>query len=473
MLHNIPLSNSKVLHYTFAKIIQALLKPVEMLEFTDIFTQLSTIEMKHFEVEGPLLSVELLYDTEDAFSLNTIGCETCMSNQFELIIDAQEIKEKRKRLLTMNFVNHNLDFLIEAVCNKFSTKKVSKEVIETLEDLEFIIPKNNKEAVINSDIEKLLIWANEHNISKKVLPHSQEQLLSLEVLNLSNIPLQNIPKHIRVLKNLKKLYLANCQLLRLPLEVYSLQNLEILWVQNNHLTSISNEISCLKNLQEFVAYDNNLQEFPSVKSLKKLSFVALHRNLLSAKTVEKLSKTLPKDIQLSLYDQKPQLPFIVEPLSPMTLKAAENLRDKVFKNDIEEIEKNLLLASLDPIKYKKVYEENEVLSLSYWVAKDKISKQVIGLTGIYTEVEDDDGDCWLGWFCIDDRYRGKGFGKKLLEFSIQQAQKMEKKYLHVYTYNIKKYKKAINIYKEHDFVGYNVVNTKYKLDLYFKKELVK
>jgi hypothetical protein len=46
---------------------------------------------------------------------------------------------------------------------------------------------------------------------------------------------------------------------------------------------------------------------------------------------------------------------IIEPLSSMTLKAAENLRDKVFKDDIEEIEKNLLLASLNPIKYKKVY----------------------------------------------------------------------------------------------------------------------
>jgi GNAT superfamily N-acetyltransferase len=376
-----------------------------------------------------------------------------MSNQFELIINAQETKEKRKKLLTMNFVNHNLDFLIKDVCNKFSTKKVFKEVVETLEDLEFIIPKKNKEAVIKSDIEKLLIWANEHNISKKVLPHSQEQLLSLEVLNVSNIPLQNIPKHIRVLKNLKKLYLANCQLLRLPLEIYSLQNLEILWVQSNHLTSISSEINNLENLQEFVAYDNNLQKFPSIKSLTKLSFVALHRNLLSAKTVDRLSKTLPKDIQLSLYDQKAQLPFIIEPLSPMTLKAAKNLRDKVFKDDIEEIEKNLLLASLDPIKYKKVYEENEVLSLSYWVAKDNISKQVIGLTGIYTEKNDD--NCWLGWFCIEEDYRKKGFGKQLLEFSIQQAQKMEKKYLCVYTYNIKKYKKALSLYEKYEFKRYN------------------
>jgi Leucine-rich repeat (LRR) protein len=357
MFHNVLLSNSKVLHYSFAKIIQALLKPVEMIEFSDIFAQMSTIEMKHFEVEGPLLSVELLYDTEDAFSLNTIGCEICMSNQFKLITNTQETKAKRKKLLTMNFVNHNLDFLIEDVCNKFSTKKVSKEVVETLEDLEFIIPKNNKEAVIKSDIEKLLIWANEYNISKKVLPHSQEQLLSLEVLNVSNMPLQNIPKHIRVLKNLKKLYLANCQLLRLPLEIYSLQNLEILWVQNNHLTSISSEIKNLKNLQEFVAYDNNLQVFPSVKSLTKLSFIALRRNLFSSKTVERLSKTLPKDMQLSLYDQKAQLPFIIEPLSSMTLKAAENLRDKVFKDDIEEIEKNLLLASLDSVKYKKVYKQ--------------------------------------------------------------------------------------------------------------------
>ncbi|NOX15235.1 MAG: leucine-rich repeat domain-containing protein [Epsilonproteobacteria bacterium] len=274
MLHNIPLSKSRIVHYTFAKIIQALLKPIETLELEDILSQLETTELIHFEVDQYILSVELLYDKEHAFSLNTIGREICMSNQFELILNIEETKNKTKRILSMDFLNHNLDFLIKEVSNEFTTKEIPDNVKRTLQDLEFIIPEKNRESAINSDVEKLLIWANEYNIRKEILPHSKDKLLALEVLNFSNIPLQNIPKHIRVLKNLKKLYLANCRLTQLPLEVYTLGKLEILWIQNNHLTNISSEINNLKNLRELVAYENNLQDFPFVKSLKKLSFMA-------------------------------------------------------------------------------------------------------------------------------------------------------------------------------------------------------
>jgi len=114
---------------------------------------------------------------------------------------------------------------------------------------------------------------------------------------------------------------------------------------------------------------------------------------------------------------------------------------------------------------KRIYEKNGVLGLSYWVARDKISKQVIGLTGIYTE---EDGEtCWLGWFCIDEAYRGKNFGKKLLEFSIQQARKMEKKYLHIHTYNASRFKKAITLYERMFFYRYAIEgkNLYYKLSL--------
>jgi GNAT superfamily N-acetyltransferase len=232
-------------------------------------------------------------------------------------------------------------------------------------------------------------------------------------------------------------------------EPASMRDLEILWVKNNHL---------------IVAHANNLQGFPSINSSRKLSFI-LRGNYLSTKIIQKLSKTSPINILKRSCDQKERLPFIIEPLSYMTLKAAESLRDRIFENDLKKIEKNLLLASLDPKRYKRIYEKNGVLGLSYWVARDKISKQVIGLTGIYTE---EDGEtCWLGWFCIDEAYRGKNFGKKLLEFSIQQARKMEKKYLHIHTYNASRFKKAITLYERMFFYRYAIEgkNLYYKLSL--------
>ncbi|NOX15236.1 MAG: GNAT family N-acetyltransferase, partial [Epsilonproteobacteria bacterium] len=131
------------------------------------------------------------------------------------------------------------------------------------------------------------------------------------------------------------------------------------------------------------------------------------------KEITKVLKNLLKNVQHTLCDQREEHPFIIESLSYMTLKAVENLRDRIFKDDLEELEKDLLLASLDTIKYKKVCEENEVISISYWIARDIASREVIGLTGIYTEADDE--SCWLGWFCIDENYRGKNFGKKLLE----------------------------------------------------------
>ncbi|MFK5936833.1 MAG: GNAT family N-acetyltransferase, partial [Sulfurimonas sp.] len=379
-------------------------------------------------------------------------------------------KEKTQQILSMDFLHHNLDYLIEDVHNKFVTKRVPKKVIETLEDLEFIVPEKNKEASINSDIEKLLTWACKHNISEKILPHTKEQLLSLEVLNLSDIPLHTIPKHIRVLKNLKKLYLVNCQLTKLPLEIFTLDNLEILWVQNNHLTTLSKEINNLKRLRELVVYENNIQFLPSMKNLKQLSFIALHSNLLSAKKINKFLKTIPQNVKATLYDQRQEPPFVLEPLSYMTLKEAERLRDDIF-DDIEDIEKDLLLASLNITRYKKILEKNDVTTLSYWVARDRVSRKVIGLTGVYTEI-DDEKNCWLGWFCVDETYRGQGFGKKLLEFSIEQAQKMEKRHLHLYTYNAKKFEKAINIYNKYGFQEYQEESND-ELELYLKKLLNK
>ena len=469
MIQNISLSQSKILHYTFTKIIQALLNPIEMLEFEDVFSQLKTVKLLELKVDNKLLSVKLCYDKEEAFILNSIGCEVCMSNQFELIINTEEVEDKNERIISMDLLHHNLDFLIQEVSNEFTTKELSHTIKQILQDLKFIIPEVNRDSALERDIEKLLLWAVEKKIDENVLPHSKEKLLALEVLNFSNIPLQKIPKHIRVLKSLKKLYLANCQLNQLPLEVYTLENLEILWIQNNHLTTISSEINRLKNLRELVVYDNNLQEIPSMKSLKKLSFIALHYNFLSVEEMVAFLKTIPKNTQYSIYGPRKRMPFIVVPLSHITLKEAENLRDRIFKDDLEDIEKGLLLASLNTTQYKKICEENELRTISYWVAKDITSGKVIGLTGIYTE--DEDESCWLGWFCIDEEYRGKEFGKKLLEFSIEQAKNMGKKYLHIYTYKAKRFKTAIAMYKQYGFVEYQEKRDNDTHAIYLKKTI--
>ncbi len=164
------------------------------------------------------------------------------------------------------------------------------------------------------------------------------------------------------------------------------------------------------------------------------------------------------------------LQFKIEKLSRSTLLQAELLRDKVF-TQIDRKEKASLIASIDKDKFSHVYEENKIKEMQYWVVIDKVNLKVIALTGLYTEKEDNADSCWLGWFCVDEKYREKGFGQKIFIFSIEQARELSKKYLHIYTYNSEKYKVAINMYRQYDFKEYNVKNTKYKQDMYFKKSL--
>ena len=164
-----------------------------------------------------------------------------------------------------------------------------------------------------------------------------------------------------------------------------------------------------------------------------------------------------------------QPPFIIKPLSYETLPQAQALRDRVFANDIETIEKDLLLASLDPQKYKDIYQQNEITTLHYWVLQEMNTRKVIGLTGIYIETDDD--TCWLGWFCIDANQRNLGLGKQLLNFSIHRATFMKKKYLHIYTKKEKKFSSAIALYEKFGFVSYTLKDSKHSKKIYFKKKL--
>ncbi len=86
--------------------------------------------------------------------------------------------------------------------------------------------------------------------------------------------------------------------------------------------------------------------------------------------------------------------------------------------------------------------------------------------------QEDEKNCWLGWFCVDETYRGKGFGKRLLQFAEEQAISFNKETIYIYTYNTKKYIRAIEMYKQFGYKEYAVKNMKYKRNLYFKKDLM-
>ena len=158
--------------------------------------------------------------------------------------------------------------------------------------------------------------------------------------------------------------------------------------------------------------------------------------------------------------------YIIKSLSKSNLKFALQLRNTIFQ-DLSKCDKETLEASLDinNEKYKNCLSKNQISYLEYFVMQEPKTRQVIGLTGLY--VENDNNECWLGWFCVDENYRNNGLGQKLLDFSISRAKELKKKILKLYTYNSEEYKSAIKLYETNYFVEI----AREKKDIYYQLEL--
>jgi len=158
--------------------------------------------------------------------------------------------------------------------------------------------------------------------------------------------------------------------------------------------------------------------------------------------------------------------YTIESLSNSNLTAALKLRNKIFKG-LSKCEKETLEMSLDinNKKYKDCLSQSQISYLEYFVMIESKTKQVIGLTGVY--IENNNNECWLGWFCIDENYRKNSLGQKLLDFSINRAKELKKKVLKLYTCNSEGYKPAMKLYEKNCFIE----TKREKQDIYYQLEL--
>ena len=103
------------------------------------------------------------------------------------------------------------------------------------------------------------------------------------------------------------------------------------------------------------------------------------------------------------------------------LKSAIKLVNTVFDEE-DEYPKAEIKASINEQwfnEYKSKYD-NELISLEYYIVTNEKQK-VIGIIGLY-ELEGDYQDTmWIGWFCVHKKYRGRGIGVALLNYSIEVA----------------------------------------------------
>lgn len=145
----------------------------------------------------------------------------------------------------------------------------------------------------------------------------------------------------------------------------------------------------------------------------------------------------------------------IQLLSKETLKESLKLLDSVFGDDPEDkfTYTRAFNASLGDKKYLEMYKGMTPEHLQYYVAVHEKTREVVGTTGLYAYENDiKENIFWVGWFCVDPKYRGKKIGSMLLDFTIQKARDAHKAGLKLWTTTSPKWDSAQILYKRRGFV---------------------
>ena len=157
------------------------------------------------------------------------------------------------------------------------------------------------------------------------------------------------------------------------------------------------------------------------------------------------------------------------PLNEFYLKQTIKLVKSIFKYEKESVSLELK-ASVDNDEFNKylLYEDNNIRTLEYFIAINNKGK-ILGVVGLYSLNDDYIDTYWLGWFCVAKDERGKGIGKILLEYVINEARVRQRKYLKLYTSTYKDEAAAEKLYDKYDFFITAIFKGKYEKILYRKK----
>lgn len=119
-----------------------------------------------------------------------------------------------------------------------------------------------------------------------------------------------------------------------------------------------------------------------------------------------------------------------------------------------------IMSSLDKDFIKEALGYSYDYRALYYLAM--LDDKAIGITGLYCY--DNHKEAWLGWFGVLEQYRGKGYGKILLEQSINLAREKGFKTLRLYTSTEDENKIARKLYDKLGFISedYTAENLGYK-----------
>lgn len=118
-------------------------------------------------------------------------------------------------------------------------------------------------------------------ITSTELDKSIFSLTSINLLNISDTILNELPSEISNLTNLQTLLLYGNELKRIPNSIGDLKKLKVLDISRNKLQNIPNTISELHNLTTLNLSCNELSDFPALENSNQLSVLDLSGNKLT------------------------------------------------------------------------------------------------------------------------------------------------------------------------------------------------
>jgi len=460
----------KTLPFCLASIIQKITTQNHALNLDEILLELKNTNISLFLRNETLLHIEVICNNKNKKITDLLRKGFYKSNKFTLFIEL-EPTDKKQHILSLSFLNEVSKTPDNSIINIIKQENISKTIIKYFDELEFKTSNTLEENKLDKEMIILQEWAKKNNLrdwyddSISLFPNTKIEFELMRNLIIESPKLTSIPKEARALKSLRNLSLVG-RFGQIPSEIYELENLEKLYLMRSGLSVLTKDINKLKNLKCLILLNNNIQELPNIDKLTKLESVDISSNRLTNEEIKNFKAKLPKNIECISRSQKVPLPFFIEPLAKENLEDAQNLMYDTFE-DQNKYEKQCLVASLDKKNFKKIYEKNAVKNMDYWIAKDKKTLEVIGLTGLYNQIEDKDSDAWLAWFCIDKKQRTKGYGKALLNFSVELAKNLSKDSLKLYTYDSKEYLPAMRLYEKYGFEIFDRVKKEifYKLNL--------
>jgi len=130
-----------------------------------------------------------------------------------------------------------------------------------------------------------------------------------------------------------------------------------------------------------------------------------------------------------------------EKITAKNVELAIKIQNEIFPEENGALN---LICSYDLEKKKQIYGNQWRETTIFYICK--VNNIPIGITGIYVYYEYPE-DGWCGWYGILPKYRGHGYGKKILLWTMDKAKEMGLKNFRLYT-DLEGNETAVNLYRK-------------------------